>query len=183
MTSVPPASLRKATLEDAPAIARIHVASWRETYRGILPDMMLAMLSTETREAAWRRILAAPAAFHVEAALVAELAGEPVGFGTCGRQRDARLAADGLKGEIGAIYLLRAAQGRGLGLSLMRRMFSELRSIGLDSAALWVLNDNRAARLFYERLGGAIVGERDEVRGEATLRETAYGWRHLPLGD
>jgi hypothetical protein len=30
-------TIRMATFDDAPALANMHVASWRETYAGILP--------------------------------------------------------------------------------------------------------------------------------------------------
>ena len=33
--------IRPATLNDAPEIARVHVASWRSTYQGLLPDDFL----------------------------------------------------------------------------------------------------------------------------------------------
>src|SRR5580700_11026321 len=49
--------LRKAELIDAPKIARVHVASWLETYKGILPDEMLAALSVERRTHAWELML------------------------------------------------------------------------------------------------------------------------------
>ena len=37
--------IRAATLNDAPAIARVHVESWRTTYRGFLADDFLLSLS------------------------------------------------------------------------------------------------------------------------------------------
>lgn len=47
-------SIRGATVADAEGIAHIHVASWRSTYRGIMPDALLAGLSMERRAANWR---------------------------------------------------------------------------------------------------------------------------------
>lgn len=44
---------------------------------------------------------------------------------------------------------------------------------------LWVLRENIAAREFYRRLGGEAVPEKEEKRANATLVETAYGWREL----
>ena len=43
--------IRPATLEDAPAIARVHVDTWRTTYAGIVPDEHLAKLSYERSQA------------------------------------------------------------------------------------------------------------------------------------
>jgi hypothetical protein len=33
--------VRRATLDDAPAIARVHVAAWQRAYRGQMPDAVL----------------------------------------------------------------------------------------------------------------------------------------------
>ena len=49
--------IRRATCADAPAIARVHIDSWRTTYPGILPDEFLANLTYERREVSWRRDL------------------------------------------------------------------------------------------------------------------------------
>jgi hypothetical protein len=44
---------------------------------------------------------------------------------------------------------------------------------------IWVLRDNRPARDFYERLGGAYVRAQPITIGSATLEEVSYGWRRL----
>ena len=49
--------IREATHADIPAIARLHVDSWRTTYKGILPDEFLADLNYEMRERQWQRTL------------------------------------------------------------------------------------------------------------------------------
>lgn len=45
-------SLRKARVADAIAIGAVHVAAWRSTYPGILPDSYLARMSV-SRQAAF----------------------------------------------------------------------------------------------------------------------------------
>lgn len=37
--------IRKATINDAEGIAKVHVDSWRTTYKGIIPDEFLYNLS------------------------------------------------------------------------------------------------------------------------------------------
>jgi hypothetical protein len=49
--------VRDATYEDVPAIARVHVDTWRTTYQGIVPDEHLAKLSYQKRAEAWYQIL------------------------------------------------------------------------------------------------------------------------------
>lgn len=41
--------IRNATEQDAPGIARVHVDSWRATYKEILPSEFLASISYEKR--------------------------------------------------------------------------------------------------------------------------------------
>jgi hypothetical protein len=48
--------IREATMADVAAIARVHVESWRATYKGLLPDGYLANLTYEQREPLWREI-------------------------------------------------------------------------------------------------------------------------------
>src|SRR5437879_13119833 len=52
--------IREADCADAPAVSRVHVDSWRTTYRGIVPDDYLARLSYERRTNIWMRILSDP---------------------------------------------------------------------------------------------------------------------------
>jgi ribosomal protein S18 acetylase RimI-like enzyme len=169
--------IREATEGDALAIAEVHVAAWREAYAALVPKEMIAALSIEERSARWRQMLTAA---HPRAAAFLATEGDvPVGFSSCGPQRSSDLASLGFKGEITAVYVLRRAQRRGMGASLMRAAARRLASDGHDGAALWVLRDNMPARRFYEALGGTLVSAREDRRGEHVLHEVAYGWRDL----
>lgn len=102
------------------------------------------------------------------------------GFGSCGRQRSPDLAEAGFDGEFQAIYVLQAAQRRGVGRALMAEMARDLVSRGFQGGALWVLDGNRPARGFYEALGGHVIGAREDRRDkDLTLAEVAYGWASL----
>ena len=164
--------IRRAVPEDAVGIARVHVGSWRETYRGILPDALLDGLSEEARVRLWDGLLA-----RGEGDEFVAVSGDGIlGFASGGPQRDAGLRGAGFEGEVLAIYLLRAAQGRGIGRALMGAVADAVAARGMRGLALWVLEANAPARGFYERMGGVAVGEKVERRGEAALREVAYGW-------
>ena len=47
--------IRKAILTDAPMIAKVHVDSWRTTYKDIIPKAFLDKLSYEQRTGLWYR--------------------------------------------------------------------------------------------------------------------------------
>ena len=167
-------NVRPARVDDARAIARVHVASWRTTYKGIFPDTLLDGLSVDKREQSWRETLAASEPSSVT--LVAcDVDGNIVGFISGGVERTGRL---GYEGEVYAIYLLQLAQRRGLGTLLVQHFVRELRAQGFGSMAVWVLAAN-PFRKFYEALGGEVVAEKQIERGGQSFTETAYGWPDL----
>ena len=167
-------AIRAAVRSDAPAIGRVHVESWRETYNGVLPDRLLGSLSAVVRAVMWQGALEREPPVLL---FVAQLAsGELTGFAGGGPRRGGALPHDA---EAYAIYVLRAAQRRGCGRRLMAALAGALRARGFRSLCLWVLRENANARRFYERLGGAVVGERIEADGEDAFAEVAYGWADL----
>ncbi len=163
--------IRLATAIDARAIAEVHVASWRTTYAGLLPDEVLANLSVERRETYWRGELTLPDSPHF--VYVAESgSGQIVGFASGGPERDGRPP---YTGELYAIYLLAEHQGKGIGRALTRAVAEHLRSPGMTAMLVWVLKGNPAAR-FYEALGGQYVAEKPLTIGGTDYIEIAYGW-------
>jgi L-amino acid N-acyltransferase YncA len=167
-------AIRAATPADAPAIGRIHVESWRETYRGLLSDNLLESVSAVVRAAMWRGALERERPILLFVAQRAS--GDLVGFAGGGSSRAASLPHDA---EVYAIYVVRAAQQRGCGRRLMAALADALLARGYRSLCLWVLEENASARRFYEQLGGVVVGEKTEADGEHEFREVAYGWDSL----
>jgi GNAT superfamily N-acetyltransferase len=108
---------------------------------------------------------------------VAERRGALVGFGHSGKIREAVETADA---EIYSLYLLREAQGRGIGRALLKVTASVLQRQGFGSLALWVLERNRS-RVFYERCGGRLANSRVIEIGGARLMEVAYWWPDLAI--
>ena len=171
--------IRRASLPDARDLASMHVASWRETYPGMVPDSMLSSLSVDGRAAKWQQILGAPASAGSAVVYLADIGGKIVGFGSCGAQRAEAIKEKGYEGEISAIYVLSAFQRQGHGTRLLYALASDLSQRGYGSLSLWVLRDNAPARRFYEHYGGEVIAEREEARADGALIEVAYGWRSL----
>jgi GNAT superfamily N-acetyltransferase len=164
---------RIALVSDAAAIARVHVASWRETYPGLLPDDYLAAMDVGEHEDRWLRTLQDP--YHRSAVLVVEHRGGVAGFASAGRERDGDRRYDG---ELYAIYLMRSAQGHGLGRALVEASAAALAIRGMTSMVVWVLRENRRARAFYEGLGGVYLRERPLDMGLGVeVPEVSYLWR------
>lgn len=163
--------IRRATGDDAPAIAALHVASWRAAYRGVLDDAFLDALSVEQRTGFWRGVLgAAEAGVTV---LVAEAAGAIVGFCSCGRTQDPDEAAS--TGALTTIYVAPERARGGIGSALLASAEEAMRDAGLTDALLWVIGENADARAFYERAGWRADGtERDESIGGRPVIEVRY---------
>jgi ribosomal protein S18 acetylase RimI-like enzyme len=166
-------TIRPAHKEDIPCIARVHVDSWRTTYRGIVAGSYLAGLSYQKHEDRHHQYMAYPGTFY----LVAELSDQGiVAFLTGGPERS---GDPNFAGELFAIYLLHQHQRQGIGSALVRQWAKNLEQISIDSALVWVLADNKQAIGFYERLGAKLLHEQTIEIGGASLRELAYGWKDL----
>lgn len=157
-------TLRDAVLEDARAIAEVHVASWRWAYRGHLPDETLDGLDVAEREAGWLEVLSSDDAR--DQVVVAESAGRVVGFARVGANRDDD-AVEGA-GELFAIHVAEDVAGVGLGRGLLERSAAALRDAGFDRATLWVLETNDRARRFYEREGWVWDGTLSSLQVECS---------------
>jgi ribosomal protein S18 acetylase RimI-like enzyme len=167
--------IRTADVSDAPAIARVHVDSWRSTYGSLLPADFLASLTEDGYADRWRRFISERSS-RVYVVQEGEAQSRVVGFASGGRER---AGETGYTGELYAIYLLESSQRRGYGRELVRAVVAGLREMGLEDMLIWVLRDNREARDFYERLGGVYVRTQPITIGSVTLEEVSYGWPRL----
>lgn len=166
-------AIRDAVPGDAEGIARAHVESWRDSYRGILPPDVLDFIDVGQRADSRRRILTAPGGFHAVAYDVSHR--DIVGFCDAGPSR----RAGPLRGEIYALYLVPYAKRYGLGSELVDRAARWFRGAGLPGMIIWVLETNHAARRFYEAMGGR-AGDRVRSRvGGFPVVEVAYVWDRI----
>ncbi len=168
-------SIREATLDDVPAIARIHVDGWRETYAGIVPADHLESLTYEEREKMWSRGIPVHAKVGTPILVAEHEDGSVSGFAVAGRSNSSLEAYDA---ELFAIYVRSEHQGRGIGTALVAESAERLVSAGFRSMMLWVLRDNPMAG-FYEHLGGHRITSRTVEIGNKPLPEIAFGWKNL----
>ena len=148
-------AIRAAGAADVEQIAAIHVAGWKAAYRGILPAEFLDALTVESRIPRWREWVEGPGV-HT---LIAERDGEAVGFTRLSPPRRIAPAPKGAA-EVTHLYVAAAERGKGTGRALLSRAAEIARSDGYAVLLLWVLEENRPARRFYERFGLAPDGSR-----------------------
>lgn len=166
--------IRSANLTDIPAIARVHVDSWRTTYQGIVPDLYLEQMTYANYENRWQNWLKVKVNHHH--IFVAEnKAGEVIGFANGGAERTKHPIYGA---ELYAIYILQAYQRQGHGRRLVEAVATQLVRSGFSSMLVWALIDNPACQ-FYQALGGQPLKQQILNIGGKDLTEIAYGWSSL----
>lgn len=165
------ASVRRARVNDAPAVGVVQAVVFREAYAGRVPDDVVAAFEPEPFARAWRESLGSPpqGAF----ALLVACAGEQVvGVAATGPSQD-RDAEPGW-GEVSLLAVHPDARGQGHGSRLVNAAVDVLRDAGADAVAVWLLADDEPTRAFLTASGFGPDGAfRDRVvsaEGE-TLRE------------
>ena len=165
-------AIRPAQANDAEAIARVHIETWRTAYRSILPDQHLAQLDLGERTKLWQKNYARPGtkiflAHYEKSGVVGFISGGPT-----------RYPAYTPQAEMYAIYVLDTFQKKGLGALLTSALVDALRETGMNSMLVWVLSDN-ANRGFYEKLGGQEVGREFTSIAGKKLEQSALAWDDL----
>lgn len=142
--------IRKAGLDDVPAIAHVSFQTWPHTYRGIVPEERINSRTIESVTDTWRQILNLP---------------HPKG-GTLVAHNDKSIIAysrfypsldidddQGNVATIGSIYVLPSFQHQGVGRALIERILDNAKIQGFMEMTLHVLAANERARRLYEYLG------------------------------
>jgi len=166
--------IRRATINDSAGIARVQVDSYRTAYANIFSQAYLDHFTYEEQAQDWydwmmnrpRDLLYVA---HPET-------GEVVGY-ALGRPGMTKIAP--YESELVAMHVRQSYQRQGIGKSLFAKTVDELQTQGCTSLMLWVLARN-PARLFYEHLGGKLIGEQEiELEEGVKAVEVAYGWQDI----
>lgn len=162
--------IRTADAGDAGEIARVHIASWRGAYAGIVSADYLSSLDPAAHEPRWVENLRNGPRDGVQT-WIAWSEDRALGFVSLGPSRDEDAARN--EQEIYSIYLDPDLWGHGVARDLMRTILGEVRPPA--PVSLWVFADNERARHFYRRHGFVADGtERMHEFGGHDLLEVRY---------
>lgn len=157
--------IRYITENDDPyEISEIYEKSWKYAYKDIIPQDYLDGIPSGR----W--------ADNINKAglknLVITEYGKIIGTASVCKSRWEKYSGHG---EIVSIYFLPEHMGKGYGSLLLGKCIEELKKNGYNKILLWVLEDNRRARKFYEKNGFVCSGEfmNSDIGGK-NIKEVMY---------
>lgn len=157
-------TVRSAVLDDVPAMARVIVQSWQETYRGVMRDEVLDDPGfVARREHFWTAALT-DERYAANRVAVAERDGAIIGVAMSGPPLDDVAPAEV---QLYILYVLADHHGSGAGQLLLDAVVPP----GTD-AYLWVADPNPRAQAFYRKQGFVADGATQVDDGVLDIRMT-----------
>lgn len=154
----------KVTPAIAAEVSRVYALSWKTAYQDIVPQSYLDALEEDR----WAPALTGSA--YESYAL--RSGGVIAATSTIAPAREEAMAG---WGEIISLYALPEYFGKGCGKALFGYVTDWLKAQGFQKLYLWVLEENRRARAFYERQGFMPNGDRTQITiAGKTLTELRY---------
>ncbi|WP_216894818.1 GNAT family N-acetyltransferase [Nocardia alni] len=145
------------TPEYTRSLAACHIACWREAYRGLVPDHLLAAFDLDHRADQWDRIREKNPGMPTLAVAGTEV----IGFAATADSRDDSPPAPR---ELNAMYVRAAWYGTGAAHALMRAVLDPT----VDTS-LWVFEENPRAQAFYRKYEFELDGTRRAERFSPTV--------------
>jgi ribosomal protein S18 acetylase RimI-like enzyme len=169
-------NIRPALPGDAAAIACLHLAVWRETYRELASAEAFRIMDEAFRRVRWTAVLSEPG--RDQLVLLAEQNGRLVGIGAAGAPS---LAIFEGRGEIRSLYVDPAVKRQGIGRRLMRELARHLAALNYPGAALGVVVGNDPAMAFYQLMGGRMAGRYTDPGPIWRSDNIVFAWDDLSL--
>lgn len=144
------ASVRSATVNDAPAVGQVQALVWQEAYDGVVPPQVHAAFDPQSFAGAWRDSLRTPPE-GVHRLLVACAGEQVIGFVSIGPSQDPD--AGQTTGEITALGVHPMHRQQGHGSRLVNAAVDILREAGAEHLATWCLVEHESLRAFLTGSG------------------------------
>ncbi|MCX6824962.1 MAG: GNAT family N-acetyltransferase [candidate division SR1 bacterium] len=156
----PSESIRKATIEDIPEMARINAECWKHNYKGIIAQNILDAISVEEKKVRWTSNFEERQKTAVM--YVKEIDGKIAGFIGGSKNNDATVPYEN---EITMVYVDVAQQGKKIGKELFERLLEDEKFVHCASFFLRTLRDNMQSNSFYKKMGGKMFGYKEHKSG------------------
>ena len=158
-------NIRRVKQGDEQTLAYIQTESWKAAFRDILAEDILQK-STDIGRAAemYRKLLAEKKGNGY----ILEIEGKAHCIAYWDKARDSDMAG---VAEIICIHSLQGNWRKGFGSRMMDRLLRDIAAAGYSRVVLWVFEENRRARAFYEAKGFAVT---DKIKPALGTTEICY---------
>nr|WP_129952977.1 GNAT family N-acetyltransferase [Rahnella sp. RFA10(1/100)] len=173
---MPACTLRIAEPKDIDALAQLHVAIWRDTYRELAPAEAFSALDVPRRQAFWQDKFAHPVAG--QGIFIAETDGVFAGFCLASASSNPEF---GNMAEIKFLYVSPLFKRQGIGKRLIAEAARHLAGEGFRGAGLGVVEGNEPAILFYRALGGREAGRYTDAGPLWRSPNIIYAWPDISV--
>ena len=160
--------VRAARATDAVGLARVQVASWRVAFAGLVPEAVIAELSSEDAvaqfAARWRDAISVPPTSKHRVHVAVEQPGDPeiLGFAAAGPATDEDLWP-GTDGQLYELHVAPAVADSGHDQRLLHAVADTFEEDGFSAAYTWALAGDAARIGFLEAAGWAQDGSRSNL--------------------
>lgn len=145
--------IRDGNEKDSSIISRIYTESWKSAYKGMVPDEYLRNIKYDF----WIEKFQKWIQDNILKVKIIYLIDKVVGAAAYGKSTDEKYLD---YAEIRSFYLLPKYFRKGLGTALMKSVIREVCEEGYSKCYLWVLDENKNARAFYEKLGFSCTDDK-----------------------
>lgn len=160
--------VRAARVGDAARVAAVQVASWRASFRGLVPDAVISELASaeavEQFTERWRDAISSPPTSKHRVHVAVATPGDPeiLGFAAAGPATDEDLWP-GTDGELYELHVTPAVADDGHDQRLLHAVADTFAEDGFSTAYTWSLAQDSARISFLEAAGWAQDGSRSNL--------------------
>ena len=161
--------IREATEDDILEVAKLHVDSWNDAYKGIIAQDYLDSMKNNLE----KRITRMKDEFNLRKMIVATINNEIVGFSEFVLSNDFSKDLD-IDCELCGLYVKSAYLKTGIGTKLFNYVKELFISNNKKTMGLWCLKENKKTIKFYKNKGGTIIKEKKFTLAGKEYTEVAF---------
>lgn len=143
-------NIKKPQVEDALEMARLIIAAWQQTYKGLIDDEFLKNMKEEESKKRWEQEI-----YENKNVLVYKENNEILGV-----IKYEEAESEKGCGEVYVLYVKPEEKRKGIGTKLFNTAEQELLKCGYKKMLVWCLNGNKIGENFYLKSGGEVKEKR-----------------------
>lgn len=179
--------MRAARAADAAGLARVQVASWRAAFAGLVPDDVIAELTSGAAVGQfaerWQEAIISPPTSKHRVHVAVDKPGDPqiLGFAAAGPATDEDLwpATDG---ELYELHVTPSVAGAGHDGRLLHAVADTFAEDGFSTGYTWALAEDDARIAFLKAAGWALDGSRSNLDMGVKVPVVRLHTRLSPVG-